>query len=173
MEVLRREEGAVIVGKDGFEKQLPLEHARNLSVFEREKIKLSIGDRIRFTKNVKHRGQQFLNNELLTVVGIDEGKIIFDTGEIIHNGASLHLDQGIAVTSHGSQAKTVDQVIVGVPVRAFSQANEAQFYVPCRGLVSRCMFLLTAKQLCGMPSPGRASGFLLGSSSTWPRRTEL
>ena len=44
-------------------------------------------------------------------------------------GAALHLDQGIAVTSHASQAKTVDQVIVSVPVRAFSQANEAQFYV--------------------------------------------
>jgi hypothetical protein len=41
----------------------------------------------------------------------------------------LHLDQGIAVTSHANQAKTVDQVIVSVPVRAFSQANEAQFYV--------------------------------------------
>ena len=42
------------------------------------------------------------------------------------NGAILHLDQGIAVTSHASQAKTVDQVIVSVPVRSFSQANEAQ-----------------------------------------------
>ena len=41
----------------------------------------------------------------------------------------MHLDQGIAVTSHASQAKTVDQVIVSVPVRAFSQANEAQFYL--------------------------------------------
>jgi hypothetical protein len=44
-------------------------------------------------------------------------------------GAALHLDQGIAVTSHASQAKTVDQVIASVPVRSFSQANEAQFYV--------------------------------------------
>src|ERR1700736_120474 len=42
---------------------------------------------------------------------------------------SLHFDQGLAVTSHPSQAKTVDQVIASVPVRAFSQANEAQFYV--------------------------------------------
>ena len=42
---------------------------------------------------------------------------------------ALHLDQGIAVTSHASQGKTVDQVIVSVPVSAFSQANEAQFYV--------------------------------------------
>ena len=128
-EVLRREEGAVIVGKDGVEKQLPLDQTRKFSVFEREKITLAIGDRIRFTKNVKHRGQKFLNNELRTVVSIDDGKIIFDKGEIVRNGAALHLDQGIAVTSHASQAKTVDQVIASVPVRAFSQANEAQFYV--------------------------------------------
>jgi conjugative relaxase-like TrwC/TraI family protein len=128
-EVLRREEGAVIVGKGGVEKQLPLDQAQKFSVFEREKITLSVGDRIRFTKNVKDRGHKFLNNELRTVVGIDEDKIIFDKGEILCNGAALHIDQGIAVTSHASQAKTVDQVIVSVPVRSFSQANEAQFYV--------------------------------------------
>jgi hypothetical protein len=128
-EVLRREEGGVIVGKDGVAKRLPLDQARNFSVFQREKIMLSSGDRVRFTKNVKRRGQQFQNNELRTVVGIDEGRIIFDKGEIVRNGVALHVDQGIAVTSHASQAKTVDQVIVNVPVRAFSQANEAQFYV--------------------------------------------
>jgi ATP-dependent exoDNAse (exonuclease V) alpha subunit len=128
-EVLRREEGAVIVGKNGIEKQLPLDQARKFSLFERKEITLSIGDRIRFTKNVKHRGQKFLNNELRTIVDIDKGKIMFDKGEIVRNGAFLHIDQGIAVTSHASQAKTVDQVIVSVPVRAFSQANEAQFYV--------------------------------------------
>ena len=45
-EVLRREEGAVVIGKDGVEKQLPLDQTRNLSVFEREQIALSIGDRV-------------------------------------------------------------------------------------------------------------------------------
>jgi conjugative relaxase-like TrwC/TraI family protein len=128
-EVLRREGGAVIVKKGGVEKELPLDQARKFSVYKSEKITLSIGDRIRFTKNFKQRGQSFLNNELRTVTGIDESKIIFDKGEIVRNGAALHIDQGIAVTSHASQAKTVDQVIVSVPVRAFSQANEAQFYV--------------------------------------------
>src|ERR1700745_2304708 len=59
-EVLRREEGTVIVGKDGVEKQLPLDQAGKFSVFEPAKITLSIGDRIRFTKNVKHRGHKFL-----------------------------------------------------------------------------------------------------------------
>jgi hypothetical protein len=43
-EVLRREERAIIVGNDGIEKQLPLEQSRSFSVFDREKIKLSIGD---------------------------------------------------------------------------------------------------------------------------------
>ena len=98
-EVLRREEGGVIVGRNGIEKQLPLDQARKFSVFEREKITLSIGDRIRFTKNFKQRGQSFLNNDLRTVTGIDESKIIFDKGEIVRNGAALHIDQGIAVTS--------------------------------------------------------------------------
>jgi hypothetical protein len=127
-EVLRREEGAVIVGRNGVEKHLPLDQTGKFSVFEREKITLATADRVRFTKNVKHRGQKFLN-ELQTVVSIDDGKIIFDKGEIVRNGAALHLNQGIAVTSHASQAKTVDQVIASVPVRSFSQANEAQFYV--------------------------------------------
>jgi hypothetical protein len=53
--------GAAIVGKDGNDKQLPLGQTRKFSVFEREKITLAIGDRIRFTKNVKHRGQKFLD----------------------------------------------------------------------------------------------------------------
>ena len=57
------------------------------------------------------------------------GKIVFDKGQIVSTGAALHLDQGITVTSHASQAKTVDQVIVSIPVRVLSQANEAQFYV--------------------------------------------
>jgi hypothetical protein len=55
-----------------------------------DKIALAVGDRIRFTKNVKHHGHKFLYNELRTVVSIDDGKIIFDKGEIVRNGAPLH-----------------------------------------------------------------------------------
>ena len=69
---------------------MPLDQTRKFSVFERERIALSIGDRIRFTKNVKHHGHKFLYNELRTVVSIDDGKITFDKGEIVRNGAPLH-----------------------------------------------------------------------------------
>ncbi|MBV8415124.1 MAG: hypothetical protein JO251_07940 [Verrucomicrobia bacterium] len=36
---------------------------------------------------------------------------------------ALHIDQGIAVTSHASQGKTVDQVIASAPVSSFAQVN--------------------------------------------------
>lgn len=63
-------------------------------------------------------------------------------GRVIECGGPLHLDQGVAVTSHASQGKTVDQVIVSVPVAAFSQANEAQFYVSM-SRARRAMYLYT------------------------------
>jgi hypothetical protein len=61
-------------------------------VFERKQIALLIGDRTRFTKKIKRRGQKFFNNELRTVIGIDEGRIIFDEGEMLRNGSALHID---------------------------------------------------------------------------------
>jgi plastocyanin len=79
-EVLRREEDAVIVKKDGVEKQLPLDQADKFSVFEMKTITLSIGDRVRFTENVKHRGQNFLNSDMRIVVSVDEDRITFDKG---------------------------------------------------------------------------------------------
>jgi hypothetical protein len=62
------------------------------------------------------------------VTGWVDRKLILDKGEIVLRGG-LHIDQGIAVTSHAAQGKTVDQVIVSVPIESFSQTNEAQFYV--------------------------------------------
>jgi hypothetical protein len=43
-------------------------------------------------------GHKFLYNELRTVVSIDDGKIIFDKGEIVRNGAPLHRRQGNTVS---------------------------------------------------------------------------
>ena len=42
---------------------------------------------------------------------------------------ALHIHQGIAVTSHASQGKTVDQAIASAPVSSFVQVNQGQFYV--------------------------------------------
>ncbi|MBV8417856.1 MAG: AAA family ATPase [Verrucomicrobia bacterium] len=118
----------VVVRRAGQEKVLSLSHAGKFSVFKPETIALSAGDQIRITKNFQSQGKMFRNNELHVVTGVTEDKLILEKGEIVLKGA-LHVDQGIAITSHAAQGKTVDQVIVSVPIESFSQANEAQFYV--------------------------------------------
>jgi ATP-dependent exoDNAse (exonuclease V) alpha subunit len=112
----------------GHEKILFLLHAGKFNVFKTKSIPLAVGDQIRITKNFQSQGKKFRNNELHTVTGIEDGKLIVEKGEIVPRGG-LHIDQGFVVTSHASQGKTVDHVIVSVPVSSFSQANEAQFYV--------------------------------------------
>jgi hypothetical protein len=56
-EVLRREEGAVIVGKNGVEKQLPLDQTRKFSVFEREKITPSTAASISSVSSTSRDGE--------------------------------------------------------------------------------------------------------------------
>jgi ATP-dependent exoDNAse (exonuclease V) alpha subunit len=89
---------------------------------------------------------------------------------VIKRSGPLHLDQGIAVTSHASQGNTVDQVIVSVPVAAFSQTNEAQFYVSMSRARS-AMHLYTdskaaLKEAVMRPSERLSPFELLGPSST-------
>jgi hypothetical protein len=117
-----------VLEKNGQKRFFSLSRAGSFNVFEPESIPLAVGDRIRITKNFQSQGKKFRNNGLHTVTAIEDGKITLDNTEIIPRGG-LHIDQGFAVTSHAAQGKTVDQVIVSVPVEAFSQANEAQFYV--------------------------------------------
>jgi hypothetical protein len=112
----------------GVRKALPLSHAGKFSVFKAESISLSVGDQVRVTKNFQGQGKKFRNNELRTVSGLSNGKLTLGESEVLLKGA-VHIDQGIAITSHAAQGKTVDQVIVSVPIDSFSQANEAQFYV--------------------------------------------
>jgi ATP-dependent exoDNAse (exonuclease V) alpha subunit len=99
------------------------------NVYTQEEVSLAVGDSLRITKNFRVGTSRFRNNELCTVTAIDRESITVSGGKVIERSGPLHLDQGIAVTSHASQGKTVDQVIVSVSVAAFSQTNEAQFYV--------------------------------------------
>ena len=115
-----------MVERDGERRFLSLAQSGKFALFRPESIALSVGDTVRITKNFRGQGTRFRNNELHTVTSVDVGKVSLD-GTELENRSALHIDQGIVVTSHASQGKTVDQVIVSVPVESFSQANEAQF----------------------------------------------
>jgi conjugative relaxase-like TrwC/TraI family protein len=128
-EVARSSSEGVVIVTDGQAKLLPLAHAKSFNIYAQADVNLAVGDSVRITKNFRVDGSRFRNNELCTVTAINGDRITVGDGRVIKCSGPLHLDQGIAVTSHASQGKTVDQVIVGVPVAAFSQTNEAQFYV--------------------------------------------
>ncbi len=130
--VKRREGTRVIVERNGAEKELPLGQAKNFSAYSIGTLALSVGDRVRITKNFVVRDfetkRRCRNNDVHTVTAIDQDGICLDNGVSLRKGL-WHLDQGLVVTSHAAQGKTVDQVLLSVPIRAFSQVNEAQWYV--------------------------------------------
>ena len=130
--VKRKEAGSVVIERNGAEKRLPLSQGKNFSAYQTEKLALSLGDRVRITKNFVIRDMdgksRCRNNDVHTVTAITEDGIGLSNGVSLRRGY-WHLDQGLVVTSHAAQGKTVDQVLVSVPVQTFSQVNEAQGYV--------------------------------------------
>jgi ATP-dependent exoDNAse (exonuclease V) alpha subunit len=131
VEVVSVENLNVTVTIGGNPRVLPISHAQTFDLYTREQLPVAAGDTLRVTKNFQAGGKKFRNNELVSVKEIKGGNISTIDGRSIQVGDSnlIHLEQGIAVTSHASQGKTVDQVIVSAPVEAFSQVNQAQFYV--------------------------------------------
>jgi conjugative relaxase-like TrwC/TraI family protein len=130
--VKRREGNSVIIERNGGEKELPLSQAKNFSTYSIAALALSVGDRVRITKNFVVRDMdgksRCRNNDVHTMTAISEDGIRLDSGVSLKRG-KWHLDQGLVVTSHAAQGKTVDQVLVSVPIKTFSQVNEAQWYV--------------------------------------------
>jgi ATP-dependent exoDNAse (exonuclease V) alpha subunit len=113
------------------EKSLPLHQANTFSVYRMEQMPLADRDTVMVTKKLYLNGHKFRNNKLMTAKVIDVDHIAFADGPSLptNSGKLNHLDQGIAVTSHASQGKTIDQVIVSAPVALFSKVNQARLYV--------------------------------------------
>jgi hypothetical protein len=97
---------------------LPLDQPKSFQVYKPRDLSLAVGDHVRATKNVG----ECKNNELYCVQGFENGYIELVSckgGKTVTVSAaerSLYLDQGIVVTSHSSQGKSVDQVMGSVPV---------------------------------------------------------
>ena len=175
--VKRKEAGSVVVERNGAEKLLPLSQAKNFSAYQTEKLALSLGDRVRITKNFvirdMDRKSRCRNNEVHTVTAITEDGIRLSNGVSLRRGY-WHLDQGLVVTSHAAQGKTVDQVLVSVPVQTFSQVNEAQWYVSLsRARAAMFVFtdsLLALKEAVMRPSGRLSAHELLGELRDLPGR---
>ncbi len=110
---------------------LPLDHAERFQHYRPGQLQIAEGDRLRVTANGKTKdGNHRLNNgSLLTVQGFTRaGDLIVDHGWVIGRDFG-HLAHGYVVTSHASQGKTVDRVLIAQSSQSFPASSREQFYV--------------------------------------------
>jgi ATP-dependent exoDNAse (exonuclease V) alpha subunit len=108
---------------------IPFGFADRLTVCQPKELMLAAGDRLQLKANAKTRASQRLaNGELVTVkkVGVD-GRITLTDGRILEKDYRQFI-HGFAITSYGSQGKTVDHVLFSdSAIKAAT--NQQQWYV--------------------------------------------
>ena len=103
----------------------------HFSVYHRTELALAKGDRIRITSNGKTKdGKHKLNNgSQYTVKGFTkEGDVTLSNNWVIAKGFD-HLTHGYVTTSHASQGKTVDRVLIAMGHESRPAMSSEQFYV--------------------------------------------
>lgn len=112
---------------------LPLQEGKKFSVFEKKDIELTEGDKIRITQNGFSNDKKRLNNgNIMTVKGFDnKGNIVASGGQsdFILDRDHRNFAYGYCTTSHSSQGKTVDRVLIAQGAMSFGATSREQFYV--------------------------------------------
>lgn len=157
--VSRVDSGMVIArNARGEEKTFMPAQTRSFSVHERCSMEVAPGDRLMLTANRRDAGFRATNGELVTVHGIESGRIQLEDGRTLP-GNYRQFDHGYAITAHRSQGKTVDGVILSADAM-----KQELFYVGAsRGRSEIAIVTSDREQL-------RES---LGISSARPSATEL
>lgn len=131
VEVAGLEDGKVLVS-DGTGKRvpLPLAEASKFQVYEPARLPLAVGDKVRITENgMTMEGSRVFNGATYDVAGFTE-----EGGIALSNGRTLAADfgglaHGYCVTSHASQGKTVDRVLIAQSADSWRASSREQFYV--------------------------------------------
>jgi conjugative relaxase-like TrwC/TraI family protein len=111
---------------------LPLRYADKFQRYQTQEVEFSVGDRVRITQNGYDKtGKHRLNNgdDRHTVAGFTrDGGIKLENGWVIPKDFG-HMTHGYATTSHSSQGKSVDRVLVAQGSESFTATHREQFYV--------------------------------------------
>jgi hypothetical protein len=114
------------------------------NVYESSEILLSVGDQVRVTEGFRERGVTFRNNDIAKIAAIDERSITLDDGRVMAKDF-VHLDQGVCITSHASQCRTVRQIVALAPLSCLEQMNAKAFYVLSSRATHRAVFFTDCK----------------------------
>ena len=127
--MLAASHAGVVVEAAGKIRVLKPKHADHLTICTPQPLQLSPSDRLQLKANAKAVGGEVLaNGEVVTVRKVRaSGKIALDDGRVLP-ASYRQFSRGYAVTSYGSQGKTVDHVLLSdSAVRAAT--NSHQWYV--------------------------------------------
>ena len=131
--VLGANERGIIVEKDGVQSAMSYRYADRLAVAVAQETEVAAGDRLQLKFNgLSVEGARLNNGELVTVCEVGgDGSLVVETGDGARKTLAPSqrlLVRGFAVTSYGSQGKTVDTVIMAdAGNRAATDAH--QWYV--------------------------------------------
>lgn len=105
--------------------------AKSYATYVASRLSLAVGDSLRITKNGKTKvgNHRLLNGSTYTVSGFtSSGDIRLDNGWIVGQDFG-HFAHGYVTTSHSSQGKTVDTVLVMQSSTSFPASSTEQAYV--------------------------------------------
>jgi len=125
-------EGSNLLARDskGMPFDVPVSQAKNFSVFEVRKVQVTKGDKIRITGNGKSEdGKHLFNGTTYNIHAFDkQGNIRLSNGSVLSKEYG-HFNLGYVMTSHSSQGKTADKVIISQSSATFRASSIEQFYV--------------------------------------------
>ena len=124
------DKGVVATDSKNVHHNISLSQSERFNVFEQQKLDIAKGDKIRVTGNGKSlEGVHLFNGSTFYINGFDrQGNIK------LSNGCKLskefgHFTSGYVVTSHSSQGKTADKVIISQSSLSGRASSMEQFYV--------------------------------------------
>ncbi len=120
------ETGLRVRRPDGTEMDfIPSTSAASFDVGESRELKVAAGDWLLLQAN---HCKEFINGERVQVKTVQDGRIALADGRTLPAGFNT-FTHGYAVTSHSSQGKTVDEVLLVASSKSFAAVNREQFYV--------------------------------------------
>ena len=109
---------------------IPFDLADRFEVYRPSELTLGVGDRIRVTSNGPTAdGHRVNNGQTFTVKAVAADGTLTLNNDWRLGPTFGHLNYGYCATSHASQGKTVDRVIIAESAASFAAADREQLYV--------------------------------------------
>jgi len=101
----------VMLGRNGKVREFHPSAKGKWDIFVSSTMQVSVGDQIRVTAGFREGKNAFKNNDIAKVRDVTDSELVLHDGRRMRRDGA-RIDQGVCLTSHASQCRTVDQVVV-------------------------------------------------------------